>query len=149
MAGNTFPRFRLYQSDGTTLVYEFSLALNWDNSPFQDPITFSLHKSLRGQGGIVSEGSQDTFDFPLNFMLVGSGINNTEKTKDLLDQMNTLPITILPNTKYVLRIDLDEIGNTKDLKVLRLQSFSFSLTTNKKVVTFQEGIVIFIVDAWA
>ena len=61
MAG-TFPRFRLYQNDGITLVYEFEFVLNWDNSPFQDPETFSLHKSLRGQGTIVSEGSQDSFD---------------------------------------------------------------------------------------
>ncbi|MCH7524931.1 MAG: hypothetical protein IIC74_07975 [Bacteroidetes bacterium] len=143
MAGNTFPRFRLYQSDGTTLVYEFSLVLDWDNSPFQDPITFSLHKSLRGQGGIVSEGSQDSFDFPLNFMLTGTDY------KDVVAQMNTLPTTILNNTKYVLRIDLDEVGTTKDLKVLRLSSILFPVTTRKKVVNFQEGIITFVVNVWA
>ena len=143
MAGNTFPRFRLYQSDGTTLVYEFSLVLDWDNSPFQDPITFSLHKSLRGQGGIVSEGSQDSFDFPLNFMLTGTDY------KDVVSQMNTLPTTILNNTKYVLRIDLDEVGTTKDLKVLRLSSILFPVTTRKKVVNFQEGIITFVVNVWA
>lgn len=143
MAGSTFPRFRLYENDGTTLVYEFALVTNWDNSPFQDPETFSLHKSLRGQGTIVSEGSQDSFEFPLNFMLTA------DDYEALVAQMNALPSTIVFNTQYVLKIDLTN-STTKDLKVKRLSSILFpSGTSGKKVVTNQSGTITFLVDSWA
>ena len=143
MAGSTFPRFRLFQNDGTTLVYEFALVLNWDNSPFQDPETFSLHRSLRGQGTIVSEGSQDSFDFPLDFMLIG------DDYEALVAQMNTLPSIIAFNTQYILKIDLTN-STTKDLKVKRLSSILFpSGTSGKKVVTNQIGTITFLVDSWA
>ncbi len=143
MAGATFPRFRLYQSDGTTLVFEFDIVLDWGDSPFIDAITFTEHTSLRGQGSIISEGSQAPFDFPLQFLLNGADY------EDLAGQMNSLPSTIIFNTKYVLRIDLDEVGTTKDLKVKRLSSILFPVTNSKKkVVTFQEGNITFRVDSW-
>lgn len=142
MAG-TFPRFRLYESDGTTLVYEFDKVLNWGNSPFIDAITFTEHTSLRGQGSIISEGSTAPFDFPLEFMLIG------DDYEALVSQMNSLPSTILNNTQYVLRIDLDTGGTTKDLKVKRLSSITFPITTRKKVVNFQQGNIVFRVDCWA
>ncbi len=143
MAGASFPRVRLYENDGITLVYEFESILDWDNSPFQDPITFSEHNSLRGQGGIISEGSQAPFDFPLNFFLTG------DDYEALVAQMNALPNTIAMNTQYVLRIDLT-VSTTKDLKVKRLSSILFPITnTKKKVITFQEGIITFRVDVWA
>ncbi len=144
MAGATFPRFRLYQSDGTTLVYEFESVTNWGNSPFIDAITFTEHTSLRGQGGIISEGATAPFDFSLEFLLTG------DDYEDLVDQMNSLPSTILNNTKYVLRIDLTSGGSTKDLKVKRLTPILFPITsTSKKVVNFQQGNITFRVDVWA
>ena len=144
MAGASFPRFRLHQSDGTTLVFEFESVLDWGNSPFIDAITFTEHTSLRGQGSIISEGSEAPFDFSLQFLLTGADY------EDLAGQMNSLPFTILNNTKYVLRIDLDEVGTTKDLKVKRLSSILFPVTnTKKKVITFQEGNITFRVNAWA
>ena len=141
MAG-TFPRFRLYENDGTTLVFEFEKVIDWDNSPFQDPITFSEHTSLRGQGSIISEGSQAPFDFPLTFVLLGNDY------EDLAGQMNTLPSTIDINTQYILKIDLTA-STTKDLKVKRLNPIQFPITRRKKVVTFQDGIITFRVDSWA
>ncbi len=142
MAG-TFPRFRLYQNNGVTLVYEFEKVTNWENSPFQDPQTFSEHNSLRGQGGIISEGSQTPFDFPLDFMLIGGDY------EALVAQMNSLPSTIAFNTQYILKIDLTA-STTKDLKVKRLSSILFpSGTSGKNVVTNQIGIINFRVNVWA
>ncbi len=144
MAGASFPRVRLYQSDGTTLVFEFDTVLDWGDSPFIDAITFAEHTSLRGQGSIISEGSEAPFDFSLQFLLTGTDY------EDLAGQMNSLQSTILNNTKYVLRIDLTSGGSTKDLKVKRLSSILFPVTNSKKkVVTFQEGNIIFRVNAWA
>ena len=137
-----FPRFRLYQSNGTTLVYEFENVINWDNSPFIDAITYSEHTSLRGQGGIISEGSTAPWDFTFNFMLIKSDYAS------LVAIMNSLPSTIAMNTKYVLRIDLTEVGGTKDLYVKRLEGIRFPITRKKKVITFQEGIITFKIDCW-
>lgn len=144
MASSTFPRFRLYQSDGTTLVYEFESVLDWGNSPFEDAITFVEHISLRGQGSIISEGSTAPFNFSLQFLLTGDDYT------DIAGQMNSLQGTILNNTKYVLRIDLTSGGSTKDLKVKRLSPILFPITNNKKkVINFQQGNITFRVDCWA
>jgi hypothetical protein len=141
MAG-TFPRFRLYDSTGVSLIYEFENVTDWGNTPFLDPITFSEHVSLRGQGSIISEGSQAPWDLSLNFMLI------EEDYEALVAILNTLSTTIANNTKYVLKIDLTSI-TTKDLKVKRLETIQFPVTRNKKVVTFQEGIITLRVDCWA
>lgn len=141
MAG-TFPRFRIYDSTGTSLIYEFENVTDWDNSPFQDPITFVEHTSLRGQGSIISEGSQAPWDFILNFMLI------KEDYENLVAEMNSIKSNIVNNTKYVLKIDLTAL-TTKDLKVKRLTPIQFPVTRRKKVVTYQEGIITFRVDSWA
>ena len=139
MAG-TFPRFRLYQSNGTTLVYEFDCVL--DINDFQDPITFSEHTSLRGQGSIISEGANAPWDLNLSFMLTD------DDYEGLAGQINSLLTTIAKNTKYVLRVDLSP-STTKDYKIKRLQSFEFPLNNRKKRVNFQTVNSVFRVDCWA
>lgn len=141
MAGS-FPRFRLYDSTGTSLIYEFDNVTDWDNAPFQDPITYAEHTSLRGQGSIISEGSQAPWDFALNFMLID------EDYEALVAKMKAVGDTILKNTKYVLKIDLTAL-TTKDLKVKRLTPVLYPVSRQKKVVTFQEGVITFRVDCWA
>lgn len=142
MAG-TFPRFRLYASDGVSLIYEFENVTEWDNSPFLDPQTYTEHVSLRGQGSIVSEGSNEAFDFKLNFIL------QCEDYESLVAKMSVVPSTVVFNTKYILKIDLTSGGSTKDLKVKRLQSVLFPSTTQRKVTSFQEGEIVFRVDCWS
>lgn len=142
MAGG-YPRFKLYESDGTTLVYEFENVLNWGDSPFQDPESFAEHNSLRGQGSIISEGSSEPWNLPLQFYLPG------DNYEDLVGQMSSLRSSIVFNTKYVLRIDINEVGGTEDLKVKRLSSILFPVTTDLKVVKHQIGNITFRVSAWA
>ncbi len=142
MAGATFPRFRLYQNDGTTLVFEFNLTTDWGDSPFLDPESFTEHTSLRGTGLIISGGSIEAWNFLLEFLLLG------DDYEDLVAQMNTLSTTIAFNTQYVLRIDLTP-STTKDLKVKRLSSILFPITSSKKVVKHQTGNITFRVHSWA
>lgn len=143
MAG-TFPRFRLYQENGVTEVYEFEQVTDWGDSPFQDPETFVLHESLRGQGGIVSEGSQEIWELVLTFRLSDTDYEG------LVAKMKAVKDTITFNTKYILKIDLTSGGSTLDLKVKRLQSVRFPITSRtQKVVTSQQGIITFTVDAWS
>jgi hypothetical protein len=139
MAG-TFPRFRLYQSNGTTLVYEFESTTNIDD--FQDPATFTEHTSLRGQGSIISEGSNAPWDLNLTFVLQGADY------EDLVAQINSLLATIVKNTKYILKVDLTS-STTKNYKIKRLESFSFPLINRKKRVTWQTVNLILRVDCWA
>lgn len=136
----SFPRFRLYQSDGTTPVYEFECVT--DINDFQDPFNFIEHTSLRGQGSIISEGSTSPWDLNLTFILTG------EDYEDLVDQIDDLLTTIIKNTKYVLRVDLTPSTN-KVYKVKRLESFDFPLNNNKKRVNFQTVNLTLRVDAWA
>lgn len=135
-----FPRFRLYDSTGISLIYEFEFTT--DINDFQDPTTFSEHISLRGQGSIISEGSDEPWDLNLSFIITGNDY------EDLIAQMNSLLSTISKNTKYVLRIDLTA-STTKDYKVKRLLSFDFPLNNRKKRVNFQTVNAIFRVDCWA
>lgn len=135
-----YPFFKLYQSDGSTPVYTFDNMLSMDD--FQDPFTFSEHTSLRGQGSIISEGSDAAWDMNISFMLTGDDYD------DLVSQMNSLLTTIAKNTKYVLRVDLTP-STTKIYKVKRLQSFAFPLENRKKRVNFQTTNLILRVASWA
>jgi len=137
---SSFPHFKLYQSNGTTLVYEFDCVTEIDD--FQDPTTYSEHSSLRGQGSIISEGSDSPWDLNITFVLTD------DDYEGLVTQINSLLTTIVKNTKYILRVDLTA-STTKDYKIKRLQSFDFPLNRNKKRVNFQNVNAIFRVDCWA
>lgn len=134
-----FPRFRLYASNGTTLIYEFTYTT--DINDFQDPAEFVEHTSLRGQGSIIVEGSDQPWDLNLSFVLID------EDYEALVAQLNALPSTIEKFTKYILKVDLTP-SSTKDYYVTRLQPFSFPLNNNKKRVNFQTAQVIFRVNSW-
>jgi len=135
-----FPRFRLYESDGTTLIYEFENTI--DIEDFQDPARFIEHKSLRARGSIVSEGGDDSWTLPLSFIIKDVDYEN------LVAQINTLPSTIQKFTKYILKVDLT-ISTTKDYKVMRVNSIEFPLINRQKRVKFQTVNINFLVDCWA
>jgi hypothetical protein len=139
MAG-TFPRFRLYASDGVTLVHEFDNVTEIND--FQDPASFVEHTSLRGQGSIITEGSSSAWDMNLTFMLIGSDY------EDLVSKIETVIGDIDKFTKYILKIDKTP-SSTVDYKVMRLSSVEFPLDARKKRVNFQKGIITFRVDSWA
>ena len=142
MAG-TFPRFRLYNSAGSVLIYEFDNVVDWGNSPFEDPITFAEHISLRGQGSIISDGADQAWDLELNFLLIA------DDYEALVAIMNALPTTIAKNTNYILKVDLTS-STTKDLKVKRLTPIRFPSGTRKqKVTTFADGFIALRVGTWA
>src|SRR3972149_1654501 len=127
MAG-TYPRFRLYQNNGKTLVYEFDNVLSIED--WQDPFNFVEHASLRGQGSIISEGSTNAWDLPISFLLTG------DDYQDLSTQISSLLSTIAKNTQYILKVDTSP-STTKDYKIKRLGSFEFPLNNQKKRVNFQ------------
>lgn len=140
MAGS-FPRFRLYDETGTSLIYEFEKVTD-ESGIFQDPETFVEHTSLRGQGSIIAEGSDAPRDITLTFLLID---NDYEA---LVAQINALSTTIVKNTKYILKVDLTA-STTKDIKVKRLEPMQFPITRRQKRVTLQDVLITFRAGSWA
>lgn len=138
-----FPTFKLYASNGTTLIYDFENVLDWGDGIFSDPQTFTEHTSLRGQGSIISEGSNAPWNLTLEFYL------NADGYELLIALMNSVKNTIVFNELYVLKVQLTSAGSTEDLKVKRLGSIQYPITKQKKVTQSQRGIITFRVDAWA
>lgn len=135
-----FPKFRLYASNGVTLVYEFENVISIDD--WADPFDYSEHISLRGQGSIISEGSTAPWDLNITFLLKGSGY------QDLTGQISSLLSTIQKNTKYILKVDKTP-SSTQDYKVKRLESFGFPLNNRQKRVNLQTVNLILRVGCWS
>lgn len=141
MASGNFPRFRLYSSDGLTLIYEFDFVVNIADN--QDPADFVEHAGLRGQGSIIIPGSDSSWDLPLSFLLQG------DDYEDLTAQIDTLVTTVDKFTKYILKVDTTTGGGTKDYKVMRLLPFTFPIPNNgKKRINIQRVEMTFRVGTW-
>ncbi len=138
MAG--FPSFILYESNGTTPVYDFSCVT--DINDWQDPASFVEHTSLRGQGSIITEGSSEPWDLTLTWVIRGTDY------EDIVAQIEDLQSDVTKFTKYILKVQ-KTAGSTKDYKVMRLSSFQFPLDRDQKRVKFQTAQITFRVDAWA
>jgi len=136
-----FPTFKLYESDGVTLVYEFENVTEIND--FQDPSTFIEHTSLRGQGSIISEGDDASWDLTLTFILLD------DNYQGLSNQLNNLLSTINKFTKYILSVDYGDSGNTKDYKAMRLNSIDFPLNNQKKRINIQTAQITFRVGTWS
>lgn len=134
------PSFKLYASNGSTLVYTFTYVQNIND--FQDPTHFVEHESLRGQGSIVVPGSDSAYDMSLEFILKG-----TDYT-DLCSKIDTLNTTVTKFTKFILKVDTS-ISTTKDYKVTRLQPIVYPIGTDNKRVKLQRVEMSLRVNSWA
>jgi len=131
-----FPRYKLYASDGLTLVYTFDAVTN-DNSP-QDPKKFYEVEGSRGQGSIHVSGSNASWDLVLRFHLHASDY------EALIAKMDSVESTIPMNTNYIIKIDRTP-STTKNYNVMRKQPISWEDT---KRVSYQFGIITFRTNAW-
>ncbi len=132
-------KYRLYDSTGLSLVYTIPL-VQTDNGP-QDPKDFVEIEGLRGVGSIIITGSTQAWDLELTFILQGTDY------QDLIAQMDALETTIVPQTKYLLKIDRTA-STTKNYNVMRLKPFEF-LEGDDFRNTYQEVKVIFRVNSWS
>lgn len=130
------PQYKIYASDGLTLVYTFNF-VQTDNSPqtSKKSVIISGH---RGNGDIVVSGSDASWDITLGFCLVAS---NYQALIALMDSMET---TILPNTKYILKIDRTP-STTKNYNVMLLSAIEWEPSKRTKV---QKGHITFKINSW-
>ena len=131
-----YPKYKLYASDGLTLVYSFAYILA-DNSP-QDALRFTEISGFRGQGSIIIGGSTQPWDIELTFFLQGTDYS------DLISKMDSVETTILMNTPYLLKIDRT-ISTTKNYNVKRITSIKWE---NTQRVHYQKGTIQFRVNSW-
>jgi len=130
------PTYKLYASDGLTLIYTFQYIVN-DSGP-ADPIKYTEITGIRGNGSIIIPGSQQAWDLELQFWLIG---NNYQ---DLIAKMDSMQATIVPNTSFVLKIDRTP-STTQNYNVKRLVPIRWDASSR---YYSQKGSIIFRVNSW-
>jgi hypothetical protein len=131
-----FPKYKIYASDGLTLIYTFN-AVTKDNSP-QDPKKGYEVEGSRGQGSIHVPGSDASWDLSLRFHL------HATDYQALIALMDSIQSTITMNTKYVLTIDRTP-SSTVSYHVMRKQPISWE---DERRTTYQFGTMTFRVNSW-
>jgi hypothetical protein len=131
-----YPKYKLYASDGITLVHQFEAVIA-DNSP-SDPTRYTEVEGIRGQGSIIIAGSLQAWDLSLTIHL------HAADYAALIAKMDSLESTIVPMTPYVLKIDRT-ISTTKDYNVKRISPISWD---DSKRFSYINGVITFRVLSW-
>ena len=135
---SAFPKFRLFDILGTTLVRELEYVTNIND--YQDPGDFVEISTTRGTGAVIIPGGDLSWNLTISFYLMGNDY------EDLTAQIQSLQSDIPKYTGFILRVD-DTITTTTDYKVMRVQSIQFPVNaTSKKRVTLQRVILTFRVN---
>lgn len=110
------PTFKLYQTNGTTLVYHIENVTR-TNYPQEQPSSIQL-TNLRSQGAIIIPGGDKAWTLELGAILIGDDYT------DLTDKILELRDTIVANTRYVLKIDTS-ISATEEINIIRVEPIIF------------------------
>ena len=94
------PKFRLYDSTGIVLLYEF-LIVQKTNHP-QSPVRSVEIEGQRGIGSIIIDGGTKAWD------LILSGIIDGVDYDELTSKIDTMESAVAPNTPYILKINKTE-----------------------------------------
>jgi hypothetical protein len=128
--------FRLYASNGSTLVYTFPLVQS-ANYPHSSKL-FVEHTNLRGKGSVISDAGENSWDLTIKFVLVAA---NYEALTALID---TLESSIVLNTPYVLSINKTaSTYYTYNVKRISAIEYAEGLRTD-----YQECTIIFRAGCW-
>jgi hypothetical protein len=130
------PHFKLYASDGYTLVYTF-VAVQYTNAP-QTINKKTVVEGIRGQGCIVVPGSTSSWDLEIRGILLA---NDYQALTALID---TLESTVVMFTNYILIFDKTP-ATSYSYNVQRIEPIVYpeSLRTN-----YQEYQIKLRVGAW-
>lgn len=89
--------FRLYASDGNTLLYTFPVVFRADYP--QSTKEYIEHSNFRGKGSIIVNGGDKAWDLTLTGVLIA---DDYEALTVLIDAMES---AVVLNTPYVLKIN--------------------------------------------
>ena len=110
------PKFRLYDSAGTTLLYTF-FAVDFTNAPQSVRDTVEIG-NLRSKGAVIIDGGESTWDLFMRFALIGDDYEAV--TAEIVNLENTIEV----NVPYILRID-KTAGSFFEYKVKRIIPFDY------------------------
>lgn len=130
------PSFKLYQSNGSTLVYYVENVIS-TNYPEDNPSSVML-TNLRSSKGIIIPGGDKPWDLTMRCLLIGTNYI------DLQGKINTLKSSILSNTPYVLKIEMSP-GAYDTINVTRVNSIIFE---EGRRVKFQYFILNLLASSW-
>lgn len=130
------PTFKLYASDGLTLVYTFPV-VQYTNAP-QSNKKSTLVESIRGNGGIIIPGSNAVWDLIVRFILLD------DNYEDITTKIDALESAIVLHTAYVFKLD-KTISTSYSYNVKRVEPIEYSESMR---VYDQEVTVKFKVNAW-
>ena len=130
------PHFKLYASDGTTLIYTF-IAVQYTNAP-QTINKKTIVEGIRGQGCIIVPGSTSSWDLEIRGVLLA--VDYTALTA-LID---TLESTIVMFTNYVLEFD-KSISTSYTYNIQRIEPIVYPESLR---INYQEYSIKFKVGAW-
>lgn len=134
------PRFKLYASDGITLLYTFTVVQE-TNAP-QSPFRNIVIEGVRGKGCLVIPAGTASWDLEIKGYLTIDGA--VEGYKELTVKIDALESAVQLNTNYYLKIDKTE-STTYSYKVRRIEPIEYpqSLRTDS-----QEYVIKFKVNSW-
>jgi len=108
--------FKLYASDGTTLLYTFPIVFQ-ANYPHTEKEIIE-HKNIRANGSVIVEGGNSPWDLTLRGVLSGSDYDT------LMTLVNSLESAVVINTPYVLKI-VSTGGTTYSYNVKRITPITY------------------------
>lgn len=126
------PRFKLYESDGVTLVHTFLLVQS-TNAPqsVKDMIEIT---NPRGQGSIIIEGGDAPWNLIISGVLVSDYADATDAYEDLIDKIDDLE-SIELGTPYVLKIN--KTSNTYyEYNVKRITNIEYGESFRTSVIPY-------------
>ena len=122
------PSFRLYASNGTTLVHTFEV-VQYTNAP-SSPKRIIIIEGQRGVGCLTIDGGEACWDLILRGIIVA---DDYEALTTKIDSMQT---DIVINTGYVLKFDkTDSTVYSYNVKLLEPITYSESLRTGHQEYT--------------
>lgn len=130
------PKFRLYSSDGLSLLYTFPGVFS-TNAPQSAEEVIEL-TNIRSKGSLFIGGGDTAWDLSIEFNLVAE---NYEAIVVLMDALET---AMAFNTPYIFRYD-KTISTFYNYKVKRVRPFVYPKSLRNKK---QQVNAIFKVNSW-
>jgi hypothetical protein len=131
--------FRLYQSNGVTLVYTFPVVFE-ANYPHSEKEMIE-HKSIRGKGSLYVDGGEVAWDLILRGVVFGADYDAVEGAIEAMEG------AVVINTPYVLKITKSVAGATNyEYNVKRVTPIQYQIDNRR--TDYLEYNIQFRVNSW-
>jgi len=134
------PKFKLYDSTGLNLLYEF-LVVQRTNAP-QSPLRHLSIEGNRGTGALIIEAGTPAWELEIEGIFVID--NASEGYEEITVKIDAIESAIALNTPYILRLDKTD-ATTYEYKVKRLNPIDYPTSLRNDS---QEYRVVFLVGSW-